>query len=205
MEDAAAQDVVGGLLRVAPAAAARLEAVVRLPAAPLHVAEVDGGAVAELVAQLGDGRREVAQMDERVVVRLAVVRVLGVGRGDRAPPRRRLLGGDADVGQVLAAVDDEEVGRRQARRLQQRVAQRRAVARAVVVRAADHEAHVDAGRAEVGIPLADAGAAAGAVAGGRGEHADEDLGRWWRRWHCVLTCKEHEQRVQRPFSCQNGV
>ena len=84
-------EVRGGGRRAAPHAAARLEAVVRLPAAPLHVAEVDGGAVAELVAQLGDGRREVAQVDERVVVRLAVVRVLGVGRGvsPTTPPTSR--------------------------------------------------------------------------------------------------------------------
>ena len=105
--------VVDRVDRPAPAAAARLEAVVGQPAAPADVREDD---ILRRSTLAVDGRRlrrlerraQVAVVDERVVVRLAEeARRRALRRG--APPRRRLLRRLPHVRQPLAAADEDDV------------------------------------------------------------------------------------------------
>eukprot|EP00966_Prymnesium_polylepis_P278397 6432667-Prymnesium_polylepis.1 len=108
VEDAAVEDVLGGLDRVAPRAAARLEPVLDVPAAPLHVPKVDGLARVRLL-DVPQRALEPVEVDERVVVALAEPARAWIERGRRPPEVRALLRHHAHVWQPLAAGDKHEV------------------------------------------------------------------------------------------------
>ena len=108
MLDASVENVGLRLSRLAPRAAARLEAIVDVPPSPLDVAHV-GGLVRVSRVDAAKHVGESVEVDQRVIVALAIPFGGRLRHGGRLPKVRRLLRDDADVWKPLAAIDQQMV------------------------------------------------------------------------------------------------